>query len=163
MKKVLLIASAVLVFFGCSKSGSDPEPVHCDGLVTDTAGTGDNGRVYMPTAFTPNSDGLNDNIRPFVANIASFTFTLYDQNNAVIFTSNTAGQGYSSAQPAAGSFVKYYYKVQATTLAGKKIGVCGDIYKLNNCRPASPVLYFEDQLTPNGFTGVTAEVLPTCP
>ncbi|MBC7934167.1 MAG: hypothetical protein H7Y86_02235 [Rhizobacter sp.] len=96
MKKRLLFAFTCLIFFACSKSDDDPAPVHCEGLITDTAGSGDNGRVYMPTAFIPNADGLNENIRPLLANIASFTFTLHDQNNAVIFTSSAAGQGFTS-------------------------------------------------------------------
>jgi hypothetical protein len=162
MKNCSLLFILALVLFGCSKE-ENRDPVHCDGLLTDTTGTSDNGRVYMPNAFTPNSDGLNDILRPTLQNISSFTFTLYDEDDVVIFTSSTAGAGFASTPPTSG-FVKYYYKIQATTSAGKHIGTCGEAYKLYNCRPSGVTLAFEDQLTVHGFTGVTAEMLPAiCP
>jgi len=138
--------------------------VHCDGLVTDTAGTGDNGRVYMPNAFTPNSDGINDISRPVTQNIAAIQFSVYDENSNVVFTSSTIGQGWNTTG-SPNSAVKYYYRVQATTSSNRKIGICGELYKLS-CFPNSiprSSLFFEDQGTPWGFTGVTSEVMVNCP
>lgn len=168
MKLIRTIAlyTAILFMVNCSKSGDSPNRViNCDGLVTDTAGTGDNGRIYIPNAFSPNNDGLNEFFKPILQNIASMVFTIYDENNIVLFTTTIPGQGWQPA-PAQGSNTakKYYYRVQATTIGGKKIGVCGDVYSLT-CFPINPpksFYYFEDMLTPNGFTGVTIESLPTC-
>ena len=62
-------------------------------------------------------------------------------------------------------YPKYYYKIQTTTLGHKKIGVCGEVYSLTcfTANPPKSFYYFEDMLTPNGFTGPTAETLATCP
>lgn len=163
MKTVLpiFLLTTILFLSNCKKS-NDMVPINCDGLVTDTLGTNDNARIYMPNAFTPNGDGLNDIIRPIGQNISPFSFTIYDGDNNIVFTSNVPGQGWTTTS-SVNTYTKYYYKIQAVTNASHNIGTCGDLYRLA-CRPNNaPVLYFEDQLTVNGFTGVTSDVLPICP
>lgn len=153
-----------LLLVHCKKSSDTPGHLNCDGLITDTLGTGDNAKVYMPNAFTPNSDGLNDISRPFLQNVTSFAFSIYDSNNNVVFTTTTPGQGWlTTASP--NTWTTYYYKIQVTTANGHHIGKCGELYKLT-CFPNSipkSSLYFEDQLTPGGFIGATAESMGTCP
>ena len=158
-----LIATALL-FSNCHKTDNNNNITHinCDGLVTDTLGTNDNAKIYMPNAFTPNGDGLNDIIRPYTQNVSSINFIIYDETNTVVFSTTQLAQGWSTTVNA-NSSTKYYYKIQVVTSANHHIGMCGDLYKLS-CRPNNaPVLYFEDQLTLNGFTGTTIEVLQTCP
>jgi len=81
---IVLIATAVILS-SCSKSNEPVRVINCDGLITDTLGTGDNGRIYMPNAFSPNNDGLNEICRPVTKNIASKGFTLYDCKKVFIF------------------------------------------------------------------------------
>ena len=165
MKLISLIAliSTIVFFSNCSKSSQPFVHINCDGLITDTAGTGNNGRIYMPNAFSPNNDGLNEICRPVTQNIDSIVFTIYDENNIVVFTTNVLGQGW---QPATGGITakRYFYKIQAVTVNGKKIGTCGTVYSLTcfTINPPKSFYYFEDMLTPGGFTGVTNEALPTC-
>lgn len=155
--RLLSFLAVVFTFLSCSKSNDTMDHVNCDGLVTDTLGNNDNAKIDMPNAFTPNGDGINDIIRPITQNITSFTFTIYNKSNGIVFTSSTPLQGWSSTL-GANSFETFYYKIQATTNSGNHIGTCGELYKLS-CRPAtSPNLYFEDQLTARGFTGVTGEI-----
>jgi len=154
----------VALFSNCTKSGAPINHINCDGLVTDTLGSNDSGRIYIPNAFTPNGDGLNEIYRPFTQNIDSIEFTIYDENNTVVFTSKLLGDGWLPPPPAL-PIVKYYYKIQATTNNNKKIGVCGNVFVLTcyTINPAKSFYYFEDMLTMNGFTGTTLETLVTCP
>ena len=158
-----LILFAAL-FSDCSKSGEPFQHINCDSLVTDTLGSGDNGRIYMPNAFNPNGDGLNEICRPITQNIDSIQFTLYDEYNRVVFTTNVLGQGFIPT-PGGLAVQKFYYKIQTTTLGSKKIGVCGEVFGLTcyTINPPKSFYYFEDMLTPSGFTGTTAERLTTCP
>jgi len=155
----------VVFFSNCTKSVEALVHINCDGLVTDTLGTNDSGKIYIPNAFTPNGDGLNEIYRPFTQNIDSIEFTIYDENNTVVFTSKLLGDGWLPLAPPALPIVKYYYKIQATTNNNKKIGVCGNVYALTcyTINPPKSFYYFEDMLTLNGFTGPTAETLSTCP
>ncbi len=165
---VSILFFATLIFFQyCTKPYGVPltvTPINCNGLITDTLGTNDNAKIYMPNAFTPNGDGLNDILRPITFNVASIEFTIYDGSNNVVFFTNQLMQGW---QPATGNniAIKYYYKIQVITNANHKIGKCGELFRMT-CRPATVLpgsLYFEDMLTVNGFTGPTAESLSTCP
>ena len=166
MRMLFLLAFVLTVFLFayCGKSNGNENHINCDGLITDTAGTNDNGKVYMPNAFTPNSDGINDLSRPFTQNITSINFTIYDESNTVVFTTSVIGQGWATSSTP-NKAVKYYYRIQATTTANHKIGMCGELYNLA-CFPTGipkANFFFEDQLTPFGFTGVTNETLGNCP
>lgn len=153
---------AIIIFLsGCDKSNDVINPDYRNGLITDTLGTNDSAKIYMPNAFSPNGDATNDMIIPYCRNVVSIEFTIYDQKKAVVFSTNQLDQGWGSTLISDNSVTKYYYKIQAITSANHKIGVCGDLYKLS-CRPNNTLLYFTDQLTQTGFTNRTSETLPNC-
>jgi len=166
MKKISIMCFSFLVLIlttSCGKIESI-RLTHCDDVVTDTAGTGDNGRVYMQNAFSPNSDGLNDVSRPVTYNIDSLVFTIYDQNNNVVFTTNKLGEGWKTTVNN-NNFITYYFKIQARTLSKHNIGLCGELYKMSCFPPSLPrsKFQFEDQLLPDGsYSANSLETLPVC-
>jgi len=175
MKRLLPIAIiATVLLSNCKKSEEAITHINCDGLVTDTLGTGDAGRIYSPNAFTPNADALNDLYRVITKNISTIALTIYDGNNNIAFTTTQlnlpdqngfASTAFWAPTSSASSYETYYYKIQVVTNSGRHIGACGELYKLS-CFPSTIPrgnFSFEDQLRLNGFTGTTAEFLSVCP
>ncbi|NVO19204.1 MAG: gliding motility-associated C-terminal domain-containing protein [Bacteroidetes bacterium] len=165
ISSLLSLIVITLVLVNCDKSKEAAKNhVNCDGLITDTLGTGDNAKIYMPNAFSPNDDGINDICRPITRNVALIVFTIYDCDNNVVFNTTSLQEGW---HPASGphTWTTYYYKIQVATEAGHHIGVCGEVYSLS-CFPGSmprSSFCFEDQFMMDGFTGVTMERIGTCP
>ena len=163
MKWSLLFYLIPALLMSCKKSDTS-NPIKCNGVETDTSGTGDNGRVFMPNAFSPNGDGLNDLIRPLTQNISSIEFVVYDGNSQVVFSTTTIGEGWSTTA-SVNTLTLYYFKVNVITSANHYIKLCGQLTKLTCLPPGFHLnMYrFEDQLTPAGFTGITNENPGVCP
>lgn len=51
--------------------------------------------IYVPTAFTPNGDGKNDNIRPICAGIDLLYFRIYNRYGQLIFETKEDGKGWN--------------------------------------------------------------------
>jgi len=65
---------------------------------------------YMPNAFTPNGDGLNDIIRPYLQGMVALKkFSIYNRLGNLIFATSTEGEGwdgkYKGMPLEAGTFV----------------------------------------------------------
>lgn len=51
---------------------------------------------YVPNAFTPNRDGINDNFTPLLfGDIKSYNFRIYNRFGQVVFESGKAGEGWN--------------------------------------------------------------------
>jgi gliding motility-associated-like protein len=69
-----------------------------------------NADIYVPTAFTPNGDGLNDVMRPMLVGIKELKyFTIYNRYGEIVFKTSTSGKGWdgliSGKMQNTGSFV----------------------------------------------------------
>lgn len=75
-------------------------------VVTDAAGCADSAfvkvtvfktipYVFVPTAFTPNNDGLNDDVRPIAVGISKINyFSVYNRWGQLVFTTTINGKGW---------------------------------------------------------------------
>jgi gliding motility-associated-like protein len=102
-------------------------------LVTDEAGCTDsatmrvkvfttNPQVFVPTAFTPNGDGLNDVIRPIAVGIQQINyFRIFNRWGELVFTTTTNEQGWDGTiggKPQATN--TYVWLVEAVDYLGRK-------------------------------------------
>lgn len=78
--------------------------------------------VYMPTAFTPNHDGLNETIKPYlIANGTLRRFMIFNRNGEVVFSTSQTGAGWDGSfrgqEQSAGVYV---WQLEYTDAAGIK-------------------------------------------
>jgi gliding motility-associated-like protein len=78
--------------------------------------------VFIPTAFTPNSDGMNDMFRVKGENLQNFRLMVYDRWGEKIFESSNPNDGWDGTFK--GNPVQndtYVYQVTAANLKGSKL------------------------------------------
>ncbi len=79
--------------------------------------------IYIPNAFTPNGDGLNDEFLVYGSGINEINFTIFDRWGSAIFNTDDVNQGWDGtihgkdADP--GVYV-YYVRVKLSDLTFKK-------------------------------------------
>ncbi len=124
--------------FNITITGYKPAISHCINLVNDTTATTDSTFIRIPSFYSPNGDGINDNWAIFQKGVGYIHYVIYDSTNTVLDSGLYQGQVLESLQPNTDSFYHYYYVVEATTVTGKIIGQCGDLYIIfTKCCPAA--------------------------
>lgn len=156
---ILFIAS---ICFGCRKDMHRGH-MHCENLLTDTLGTHDSCRIYLPSAFTPNGDGINDIFAPATFNAKSIAIRIYDDCDDLVYSSSSLYGGWAPAGDNTYNRI-YYYNVQAITSENHHIGLCGE-FKSFRCIPNDAQLhlyYFSDQIGYDGPVYNSYEVTFMC-
>ena len=62
--------------------------VGCEAVSTQVLDVEKGFRVTVPSAFTPNQDGLNDYFRPTLENIVSMYLVIFNKYGSVVFETN---------------------------------------------------------------------------
>ncbi len=162
--KYVLLPLLALILWRCGKD-SDPAPEGCT-VVEQDIPSGDSAQLFVPNAFSPNGDGLNDRLGALTKDIASLSFIVYDSKNNIVFSTTQLQQYWQAPTP--DELTIYHYSVQATTKAGNPVARCGTVYALS-CVPmyvSRTNLIFADQYDPNmpgGYLkGTSLEMLPDC-
>jgi gliding motility-associated-like protein len=77
---------------------------------------------YIPNAFTPNNDGVNDFFLPLGIGVQKFEMSLYDRWGLLIFTSDDISRGWSGRTYYGDEYCPmdvYVYKIDIEDLQGK--------------------------------------------
>jgi gliding motility-associated-like protein len=90
-------------------------------------------KVYVASAFTPNSDYRNDLFKIKTKFVSSGSITIYDRSGNVVFKGDIKGEGWDGISVTgkvapAGS---YSYVINGESLAGKEFKQIGQFYILN--------------------------------
>ena len=73
-------------------------PLGCETFDTINIKVYDGPQLYLPTAFTPNGDGLNDVFRVFPVGITHFDyFAIYNRYGKIIFYTKNEGEGWDGS------------------------------------------------------------------
>ena len=101
--------------FGCKDSAG--REVHVKGE-----------HIYMPNAFTPNGDGLNDMFKPYGTGLRSWQLEIYNRWGQLLFSGNELGDGWDGTfegLPAPGE--AYIYLCEGFGFSGKRFALKGMI------------------------------------
>jgi gliding motility-associated-like protein len=175
MKRLIafVLFTAFVVFaFNCKKNKSTTNTAYCKTCSTtlisykiDT----DSVYYFLPTAFTPNGDGINDIFSLVFHNLVvdSSTLTIWDMSGNEVFSGNIGtrwdGRNLSGNKCAAGNYLVHVY---LRTNKGVIFSTCACVTILQytgNCIKTNGITYyFPDQLNiDSGFVFHTNDVL--CP
>lgn len=85
--------------------------------------------IFVPTAFSPNNDGINERFKPYYAGIKTLGhFTVYNRWGQVAFSSNNIDAGWdgmiNGIKQAAGVYV---WRLKAVDYAGKIYEIAGTV------------------------------------
>lgn len=85
--------------------------------------------LYVPSAFTPAGDGLNDLFRPIALGIKSLeNFRVYNRWGGLVYSTKQIGEGWNGKYKGQGQNAgTYVWEVEATDYAGKKIRKKGSV------------------------------------
>ena len=79
--------------------------------------------IYMPNAFTPNDDGINDVLKPIPVGISTLNyFRVFNRNGQLVFQTSQSGQGWDgriNGEPA--EVNTYVWEVKGIDYTGKTI------------------------------------------
>ena len=130
---ITIIGLGYFLFTGCKKSDSTPStPVVTTvdstfikslaaSCVNPFTGIGDSGTFALPTAFTPNGDGVNDiyKLMGLHQSFTSYLITIYKQNGTKVFQTTNATTAWAGLDTTGAKCTdyKYYVKIKYTTPA----------------------------------------------
>lgn len=126
MKKIVFVSLAILIFSNCNRTKIDkccsgaPQIVYIDSSY-----------IAMPDLFTPNGDGINDQLLVISKNIVSSKFTITKRFGKVVFSSIDITTGWNGGNEKEKT---YSYTVEATTTSGNTLSLSGDVAIIrDNC------------------------------
>ena len=134
MRNLCILAGLIIFGFtaipGCKKPNNNSEPTASNtdstfikNLAASCAhvftGQGDSGTYFLPTAFTPNGDGINDvyGLLGMHPSFTSYQLTIYRTNGIKVFqttSATTSWQGFDTTGAKCTDY-KYYVKIKYTT------------------------------------------------
>jgi gliding motility-associated-like protein len=88
--------------------------------------------IYVPNAFTPNSDGTNDGFKAVGVGIAQFKLQVFDRWGALVFETDDINNAWDGSIKGKGDFEStkqevYVWKAQVTDVLSEKHSMIGHV------------------------------------
>ncbi|RYZ39627.1 MAG: hypothetical protein EOP49_30100 [Sphingobacteriales bacterium] len=145
MKKYMLAAAVLVAIGSCGKKNK----FTCTVATMDKP-AGDSAVLFVPNAFSPNEDGLNDRFYIQGLGVSSIAWSVYDQENKLVFSAGSMTEYWEPHTTFPQGMTTYHYTLEAVTELGNKISRCGDFYAYT-CVPENfsmKDITFGDQYNP---------------
>ena len=84
-------------------------------------------KIFIPNAFSPNNDNINDEFKPIGYGMASFELTVYNRWGEMVFNSSQANEAWSGKDAIPGY---YMYQIRALDFQGVVHNYKGGVYLL---------------------------------
>lgn len=92
-----------------------------------------NTNVFLPNAFTPNADGVNDTWSAIISYITEFDLAIFDRWGQEVFSTDNVYEGWNGKYRNEGRLMKgdvYVYRIRFTELSGKTQDLRGHVLLL---------------------------------
>lgn len=130
MKNLLLAILVLFVFSACNKTKIDkcctctPQIVYVDSSF-----------IAMPDLFTPNGDGINDQLQVITKNIVSLECSIKKKFENVVYSWTDVNGYWDGKYNGKNQREKaYFYTIEATTTSGNTLSLSGNIGVIrDNC------------------------------
>lgn len=145
MKKIIPCLVLLVILASCEKK----HRFSCDVDPAETPAT-DSARIFVPNAFSPNGDGLNDVFFMATRHIRSLQWEIYDEEGNVLYSTQDIAGRWVPGRAFDPGMTLFHYKLHATTDGGNTIARCGDLY-VYTCVPqgfSMEHIVFSDQYDP---------------
>ena len=141
MKKFIIILSILIIGFGSGKLCAQKASVGSQYRIVAVSQSGDsavsfsndvtlfgNFSLDVPTAFTPNNDGLNDSFGAVAQGVEEYKLVVYNRYGEIVFNSNAISEKWDgtykgSKVPAGG----YMYEVIAKSHENEELHKSGKV------------------------------------
>lgn len=168
--RLLFTTSLILaLFWSCGKFKVKKNCCKITMTINPSYYNSDSVGVYVPNAFTPNADGINDNFGPKLWGINSIEFKIYKGKNNLVFQTTKIYEwwnGEYKGKPKTGIF---RYEMQLITKHGESLSVEGEFCSLldpytdgTNLQHCTDCQYGDMANPMLGFIYETAERLENC-
>jgi gliding motility-associated-like protein len=116
------------VFIAISEVNAGSLPTDTLPTSTNDTVTCDGSYIYMPNAFTPNGDGLNDVFKIYGKNIAINRFEIFNRQGEMVFETNDVNTGWDGSYKGATTTGTYVYLIYYYSVCDAKIKMLtGDV------------------------------------
>ena len=129
-----LFAAVMLVgiFLGCKKSKIKNNCCQNTLSVTPSTYNSDSVNIFIPNAFTPNADGINEVFRPSLQGITAINFMVFKGKNKQLFQTNNMNEGWDGTFKGKNDAGLYRYVIDLTTWHGQSLVVEGEFCALTD-------------------------------
>jgi len=125
-----MLSLTLLLFWSCEKKKVKKNCCKITIAISPSSYNTDSVRVFVPNAFTPNGDGVNDNFGAQFMGINSVDFKIYKGKSKLVFQTTSLTEWWNGDYQGKTKTGMFRYEMQLTTKHGQSLSVAGEFCSL---------------------------------